>query len=189
MNGVKHNLIAALVVPKDSHANNSAMTKKTTRDAKPLEAWQVEDAARLKALFVAKKTAAKDKGTEFSQEKFAEAHGLKSGNMVWQYLNAHRPLNIRAAAAFARGLGRKVEDFSPALAVEVGQVAETSAPAVRIIDSQVGRKLQWLSDDEAQLLSNYRACAEPEKLATLDYTGALPKINVDQRSDQRETGP
>lgn len=57
---------------------------------KPLEPWQQDDAARLKALFDAK--------WHSSQDAFGEAFDLGSQGNVWQYLNARTPLNIGAVA-------------------------------------------------------------------------------------------
>jgi transcriptional regulator with XRE-family HTH domain len=51
-----------------------------------------------------------------SQQDFAERHGLGSQGMVWQYLAGYRPLNYEAAAKFARGLGCRIDDFSPEMA-------------------------------------------------------------------------
>ncbi|CAM3697922.1 XRE family transcriptional regulator [Cupriavidus respiraculi] len=82
------------------------------RPSYTLEPWQVEDAQRLKGLFAARKG-------KMSQEEFGNRYSLGSQSMVWQYLNAKRPLNIRAATAFARGLGVDVDDFSPRLAAEI----------------------------------------------------------------------
>lgn len=54
-----------------------------------------------------------------SQAKFGKEHGLGTAGMVWQYLNGHRPLNLQAAVKFAKGLGVRIQDFSPRLAAQV----------------------------------------------------------------------
>ncbi len=72
---------------------------------KPLEPWQIEDAARLKAIFIEK--------AGMSQEEFGKVFEIGSQGMVWQYLNGKSPLNIIAASKFADGLGVQIRDFSP----------------------------------------------------------------------------
>lgn len=64
---------------------------------------------------------------------------------------------------------------------------ESSAPALRLVNVQTERKLQWISDDESLILSEYRACAKPEKDAALALISSLPKAIADlDRSDQGE---
>lgn len=46
------------------------------------------------------------------------------------------------------------------------------------------RQLQWLSRDEAELLSDYRACAPAEKSTSAAVLKALPKAIIDKRIDQ-----
>lgn len=78
---------------------------------KPLERWQLEDAARLKALF--------SRHSKLSQEKFGETYGIGTQGAVWQYLEGRTPLNLRAALKFAEGLGCSPEEISPRLAAEL----------------------------------------------------------------------
>lgn len=80
-----------------------------------IESWQAEDAARLKRLF--------DEKSRLSQEEFGAQFEVGSQGMVWQYLNGRSPLNLSAAIKFARGLGVNVSDFSPALALQLEQMA------------------------------------------------------------------
>jgi hypothetical protein len=83
-----------------------AMTKAKPRKA--LEPWQVEDAARLKALFESR--------TKLSQDAFGAKYGIGSQGLVSQYLIGHIPLNVLTAARFAIGLGCGLEEISPTLA-------------------------------------------------------------------------
>jgi phage repressor protein C with HTH and peptisase S24 domain len=85
--------------------------KAVIASARGLEAWQIEDATRLTELFKS--------NTDYSQEEFGRRFEIGSQGMVWQYLNARRPLNIKAATAFAKGLGVSVDAFSPRLAQEI----------------------------------------------------------------------
>lgn len=59
---------------------------------------------------------------DMSQRAFGEKHGIGSGAMVWQYLKGNRPLNLKAACRFARGLGIPVQQFSPRLAKEFAEL-------------------------------------------------------------------
>lgn len=75
---------------------------------KPLEPWQLEDAARLKRLWGAKKP--------MSQQRFAAEYLDATQGAMWQYLDGRIPLNLDAAIKFASGLQVRVSDFSPRLA-------------------------------------------------------------------------
>jgi phage repressor protein C with HTH and peptisase S24 domain len=87
-------------------------------EPKALEPWQLEDAARLKALFDARHP-------KMSQADFGAQFEIGSQGMVWQYLAGRRPLNIKAATAFARGLAISVEDFSSTIAEQIANASQT----------------------------------------------------------------
>lgn len=90
------------------------------KNVSTIEPWQQQDAARLDALF--------DAHAKISQTEFGERYEIGSQGMVWQYLSGRRALNIKAAAAFARGLGVNIDDFSPTLAEQIARAsAETAA--------------------------------------------------------------
>lgn len=76
------------------------------------------EAARLKAIY--------GKQAPVKQAEFGREYGIGGQTMVANYLNAHSPLNLAAAAGFARGLGCKIRDFSPRLAAEARRVAEAA---------------------------------------------------------------
>ena len=84
--------------------------KQVERSKPALKLQQDEDAKRLKALFAAK---AKPRWT---QETFGKEFDIGSGQMVWQYLSGHRPLNMEVASKFAKGLGVPLGEVSPRLA-------------------------------------------------------------------------
>ncbi|WP_025917692.1 XRE family transcriptional regulator [Herminiimonas sp. CN] len=84
---------------------------------KTLEQWQIEDAKRLKDLFA-------KRAPKITQVEFGEKFDIGSQGMVWQYTAGRRPLNIKAAAAFARGLNVNIESFSPTLAAQIGNAAK-----------------------------------------------------------------
>jgi hypothetical protein len=84
-----------------------------------LEDWQIKDAERLRALFTERATV--------SQAKFGELYGIGTQGMVWQYLNARRPLNPKAAKGFADGLQLTIADISPRLAALIESIASTAS--------------------------------------------------------------
>lgn len=51
-----------------------------------------------------------------TQEEFGATYNIGTQGMVWQYMNGHRPLNVEAAAKFARGLRCTIQDISPEMA-------------------------------------------------------------------------
>lgn len=78
---------------------------------KKLEKWQLEDAARLRALF--------DARSKLSQEKFGQSYKIGTQGAVWQFLDGRIPLTVEAAVKFANGLGIKLADISPTLAARL----------------------------------------------------------------------
>lgn len=96
---------------------------------KALTEEQKADADRLLALWEAWQDARKLRGDSYiSQGKFADTHGLGTQGNLWQYTHGKTPLNIRAAVAFAEGLGCKIEDFSPTLAAQADEIGSHVAP-------------------------------------------------------------
>jgi SOS-response transcriptional repressor LexA len=86
-----------------------AVAKRAER--KPLERWQLNDAARLKKLFADR--------AKMSQEKFGQQFGVGTQGAVWQYLEGRIPLNLPVALKFAQGLECALRDISPKLADEL----------------------------------------------------------------------
>ncbi len=93
--------------------------------AKPLTPEQLEDAARLRALFKHWQQEQKALRRPASQMEAAEQLGFGQSALS-QYLRGEIPLNVRTAMKFARLLGTKIEEFSPDLASQLLQLA-TSA--------------------------------------------------------------
>lgn len=79
--------------------------------AQPLSADQRADAARLKAIYNAKR-----RDLNLTQDSLASACGWDSQGTVSQYLNGKIPLNLKAALRFSAALKCEVADFSPQLA-------------------------------------------------------------------------
>ncbi|MPQ57618.1 S24 family peptidase [Duganella sp. FT27W] len=85
-----------------------------------LAPWQLDDAARLKALLAAREP-------KISQAEFGMQFDIGSQGMVWQYVAGRRPLNIKAATAFARGLAVPVDAFSPTIAAQIAEASRSVA--------------------------------------------------------------
>jgi len=81
-------------------------SEKPTKPEVPLAVRKAE-AASLALLF-------KDRG--ISQSQFGLDNDIGNQSMVSQYLTGKRPLNVASAIAFARGIGVRIDDFSPRLA-------------------------------------------------------------------------
>lgn len=132
------------------------MVKKVTT----IEDWQVEDAARLKALFDAREP-------KISQAKFGEDFEIGTQGMVWQYMSATRPLNIDAAAKFARGLGITIEQFSPRIASQIADAYALSGRAGSQVASVASVSAETAK--EMRLLTVYR-------LSDADARGVLDDL-------------
>ena len=81
-----------------------------------LEPWQIDDAKRLKAIFLGK--------ANCNQAAFGATYDIGNQSMVSQYLNAKRPLNIEAAKKFAIGLSVTIGEFSPTIAKMIEEANE-----------------------------------------------------------------
>lgn len=105
---------------------------------KPIEPWQLEDAARLKALF---RTHSK-----LGQMQFGLAHDIGTQSAVAQYLNGVRPLNVAVALKFAQGLGVPVSSFSPTLAAQISGVDPMDP---------IGEMVSALPEDDRRLVLDF----------------------------------
>lgn len=109
---------------------------------------QKEDARRLEELFLEKKAI-----EGFSQQGFAEAHGIAGQSTVSQYLTGRIPLNLEAAVKFAVGLDVKIEQFSPSIARELDD----------LITYYVGKRPSMLTEEDAQMMRRFIGLDEPER--------------------------
>jgi transcriptional regulator with XRE-family HTH domain len=85
---------------------------------KTLTKEQLEDAARLRAIFENRKTADRS----LTQETLAAACGWKTQSAAQQYLNGMVPLNLDALIKFSLALGAPVTDISPTLGAKIMSV-------------------------------------------------------------------
>ncbi|MFT8234704.1 helix-turn-helix domain-containing protein [Pseudomonas putida CSV86] len=98
----------------------------TTKSRKlPLADWQLEDSARLKALFQEKKSL-----LGLTQDKIANelGDGVTQG-AVSHFMNGRTALSMKAAAVFARMLQVPVSAFSPTLAEQIESISGSLAPS------------------------------------------------------------
>ncbi len=84
-----------------------------------LKIWtQTEEARHLQRRFDLLKSEKR-----IGQAEFARANALPGGpSMVTQHLKEHRPINLAAAKAYARGFGCSLAEISPRLAQEVNPI-------------------------------------------------------------------
>jgi transcriptional regulator with XRE-family HTH domain len=127
--------------------------------ASVLEQWQIQDAARLKKIFE-KRFPKGHKG--MSQEEFGQRFRIGNQGAVWQYLNAKRPLNTRAAAAFAEGLGVAIADISPTLAAQLD--AMNSNPRLR----ELLEECVTLDDEQLKTAKRLIAALRKEPTTSLE---------------------
>ena len=116
------------------------------KNGKPLQQWQIDDIARLKALWEKRQETNKQ-----SQGAFAAEFDIGTQGMFWQYMNGRTKLNIEAVSNFARGLGCSVYDISPTLAQMVADILPIlGVPGLVTVQDGL----------EGQLLSFYRALSQ-----------------------------
>lgn len=127
-------------------------TEDPVRKAKVTDVHR-EEARRLKALWDAKP----GRGT---QAEFGFKFSIGNQSAVGQFLRGAVPLSLKAARAFALGLGCRIADFSPRLAKEAEGLQEV-APAPK-----AGLSLVDLNKLEAQLVLFYRGM-KPERQAEM----------------------
>ena len=80
---------------------------------KPTKSARSDAHVNLKRLYDERTT------NDLTQGEFGKKYGIGTQGMVWQYLSGRRPLNVEAAAKFARGLGCTIYDISPEMAEEL----------------------------------------------------------------------
>ncbi|MFJ2989980.1 helix-turn-helix transcriptional regulator [Collimonas sp. NPDC087041] len=90
--------------------------------AKPLTDEQIQDATRLKSLFLRRK----ETDPSLTQEKLAFMCGWKTQGTITQYMNGKIPLNLTAVQKFAEALGARLEDISPSLAQRVDSLQKST---------------------------------------------------------------
>ena len=90
------------------------MRDMNAENRKPMEAWQIEDAARLERIY--RERWVKPDGKKRSMKEFGELFDLGTPAYVGNMLNGVRALNYETARKFAQGLQCSIAEFSPRLA-------------------------------------------------------------------------
>ena len=116
--------------------------------------WQREDAVRLKRLYDERRPEG------MSQETFGDEYEIGSQGMVWQYISGERPLNIEAAAKFARGLKCTIDDISPTIAAFLRSEIIPVLGERGELPSGTDRRYEPLTPDDDDLLQIYRKLRE-----------------------------
>lgn len=141
----------------DATSETSKVPAMGSKERKPLEAWQQEDAARLRAIYEGKKGE-----LHLTQDGLAYDMGVTQG-AVWQYLDGKIPLSIESAARFAKVLKCLIADISPKLTERIkdqvlpvlGGTDPSKRPA-----KHTDRSQERLTPDEVDLLQIYRILRE-----------------------------
>lgn len=88
-----------------------------------------------------------------TQQEFGELYEIGNQSAVGQFLRGVTPLSLKAARGFAKGLGVRLEEFSPRLAEEASRNAGMVAPdalsedvatLARDIDTLTGRERSYV---------------------------------------------
>lgn len=112
-----------------------------------------------------------------TQEEFGELYSIGSQGMVWQYLNGWTPLNIEAAAKFAKGLNCTIADISPEMASEIKE-----AIVVRLGKTSRRVAMAFVAALSAQAFSPHDAKAQSALhnaySAPIDSSKALNVIHI-----------
>lgn len=141
--------------------------------ANPLTTEQLAEAAKVKDLFANWQRARKAAGEPASQEAASEILGFNQSALS-QYLNGRIPLNIDAAAKFAKLIGCAVADFSPSLASQAEQYALTAT------SSEVPAKVPYVGRASAVSLEAPKDGTIPIKAVTLRLQAGFPGFDADQ---------
>lgn len=128
------------------------------------------EAARLKAIFLARKDKLAEKGVA-TQKAFGERFGIGNQAAVGFFLNGHTALSLKAARGFAKGLGCAIEEFSPRLAAEAKKTAEVSTKDA----------LTVLEIEELELITAFRELGTKARHAVL--TKLKDAAAVQQRAE------
>ncbi|WP_334469927.1 helix-turn-helix domain-containing protein [Arsenophonus sp. PmNCSU2021_1] len=123
---------------------------------KPLTKEQLDDAKRLKSIYMLKKNE-----LCITQEDIADQLGIGQA-AVSHYLNGVNPLNAKTVALFAKLLKVKPSDISPSIALELEEIAKLMLPtdySYMIPDNSYIK----LTKTEENLLEMFNALTQEEQ--------------------------
>lgn len=116
---------------------------------------------------------------KWSQQDLADKSGVAQSTIG--SLEAGTRKTARRITAIAAALGVSSEW----LAEGKGAADSVKAQTPAALAPEGARKLQWVDDAEAELLSQFRACGQAEQATSIAILRNMPKAVVDdKRSDQ-----
>lgn len=130
-----------------------------------------------------------------TQRDLADTLGIKDVNVSDWERGKGMPEASRLPA-LAKRLGMSISGLmGDAASTHAVDPSSQSAPLfeprpehrLQLVSPPRNRRLQWVEDDEAEFLSQYRACAQPERAVAMAHVEALPKAVIDSaRADRDE---
>ncbi|WP_322614231.1 LexA family transcriptional regulator [Pseudomonas sp. BIC9C] len=128
-----------------SSAANNLVTMNKRR---PLSAEEVAESVRLKAIYEAKKSAARASGQSLTQADVAEACGWSGQSAFSQYATGKVPLNLEALLKLAKALDFSPEQVSTRL---LSMVSLNSAPSEVVSDRSTDLVPMSIWDEDTPL--------------------------------------
>ncbi|HGJ5855681.1 MAG TPA: helix-turn-helix domain-containing protein [Arsenophonus nasoniae] len=124
---------------------------------KPLTKEQLDDAQRLKSIYVLKKDELR-----ITQDDIAYQLGIGQA-AVSHYLNGVNPLNAKTVAFFAKLLKVKPSDISPSIAMELEEIANLMLSVERDDNTTNDHTYNKLTKTEEILLEMFNELPQKEK--------------------------
>lgn len=140
--------------------------------AKPLTEQELQESAKLKALFSSWQQSRKDAMENASQDFATSILGFNQSALS-QYINGGIPLNIKAAVKFASLIGCKISQFSPTIAAEIVEAMSYvgEMPGTTSLDDAT---LHMLKPVEVHILTRYRLTDDGGRGDILDVVSTVP---------------
>ncbi len=122
-------------------------------ERRPLTEEERAENLRLKAIFDARKAAARSVGRKLTQADVAEECGWNGQSAISQYTTGRIPLNLEALLKLSRVLKFRPEEVSPRLAQLVGSLPKPQAAAAEqaLVNASVWDDETPLGDDEVEV--------------------------------------
>ncbi|WP_133166911.1 hypothetical protein [Solimicrobium silvestre] len=143
-----------------------------------MKIWnQLEEAERLNKRFYGINRAA-----------FAREHKIKGGQaLIYQHINGLRPIGLEAAIAYTKAFQVRLEEISPRLALVAMSALQADRHLIRTHDecaevrnaSESSEKLHllWISDQETELITNFRKATNSGKLSIMSLSKDMLEKN------------
>lgn len=135
----------------------------------------LEEARKLKAIWDRERPRLKAASLG-TQEAFGHHYDIGNQSAVGFFLNGQAPLSLKAAVAFARGLGCAVSDFSDRLARQLrpGEIAPPPSTVAGRVE-MIGQIMQDLDGDKQRfLLAFAEQIRGPMGAELIDFLKRLP---------------